>query len=99
MPPIDLDAWLPDPAIRTAHGRSAAAEPDALWAAAHSVTIGDVRTVGRLVRWRIPGTPGERTFFELFAEYPFKLLAEGEHWSLSGLAGRIWTLRRDYPEL
>jgi hypothetical protein len=51
------------------------------------------------VRWRIPGTPRDVTFRELLAAPPFTVLAEGEGWSVSGLAGRIWTLRRDYPEL
>src|SRR5204862_230013 len=27
------------------------------------------------------------------------VLAEGERWSVSGLCGRLWTLRRDYPQL
>ena len=28
-----------------------------------------------------------------------EVLDEGEHWSISGLCGRIWTLQRDYPRL
>ena len=51
------------------------------------------------MRWRIPGTPADRTFRELLAVYPFTVLAEGERWSISGLCGRIWTLQRDYPRL
>jgi len=71
----------------------------ALWQAAQSVTLADTRTLGRLVRWRIPNTPGDVTYHELFQRYPFTLLEEGETWSLSGLCGRIWTLQRDYPRL
>ena len=51
------------------------------------------------MRWRIPGLPAHVTFRELFAAPPFTVLAEGDGWSVSGLAGRIWTLRRDYPRL
>jgi hypothetical protein len=55
--------------------------------------------LGRLVRWRIPGLPDGVTYAELFASPPFTVLDEGDGWSVSGLAGRIWTLRRDYPRL
>ena len=97
--PLDLDAWLPDPAIRTRHRRTAHASPDALWAAASARRLDETGPLGRLVRWRIPGLPPGVTFRAMFAAPPFTVLAEGERWSLSGLAGRIWTLRRDYPVL
>lgn len=99
MPAPDLDAWLPDPAVRTFHRREARASPERLWEAAESVRLRDTRTLGRLVRWRIPGVPEDRTFRRMFCEPPFIVLSEGEHCSISGLAGRIWTLSRDYPEL
>jgi hypothetical protein len=51
------------------------------------------------VRWRIPGLRTDQTFRDMLANYPFCLLDEGEHWSISGLCGRIWTLHRDYPRL
>lgn len=51
------------------------------------------------MRWRIPGLPRGVTYAELFASPPFTVLDEGDGWSVSGLAGRIWTLRRDYPRL
>ena len=35
----------------------------------------------------------------MFAAPPFTVLAEGHGWSVSGLVGGIWTLRRDYPPL
>jgi hypothetical protein len=97
MVPADLDAWLPDPAIRTRHRRDAAAGPDALWDAARRVRLDETGTIGRLVRWRIPGVPASQSFAGLLAADPFTVLAEGEHWSISGLCGRIWTLARDYP--
>lgn len=95
----DLDAWLPAPDIRTRHRRDAAASPDALWAAARAVRLDETRTIGRLVRWRIPGLPSDQTFAGLLAQQPFAVLAEGERWSISGLCGRIWTLARDYPPI
>jgi hypothetical protein len=97
--PFDLDAWLPSPMIRTRHRRTADAPPQALWDAAGALRVDATGPLGRLVRWRIPGLPPEVTFRGLFAAPPFTVLAEGEHWSVSGLVGRIWTLRRDYPRL
>lgn len=100
MPDFDLDTWLPDPAIRTRHRRVAdGATPEALWAAAGALRVDETGPLGRVVRWRIPGLPADVTFRELFASPPFTVLAEGDGWSVSGLAGRIWTLRRDYPQL
>jgi hypothetical protein len=95
----DLDAWLPDFSVRTRHGRRVAAPPERLWEAANRVRMSDTSSLGRLVRWRIPGVRAEQTFGELLAAYPFCVLDEGEHWSISGLCGRIWTLQRDYPRL
>jgi hypothetical protein len=95
----DLDAWLPSPAIRTRHRRSARADPDALWQAAESLRLRDTPALGRAVRWRLPGTPPERSYGELFARRPFIVLDSGAGWSISGLVGRIWTVARDYPTL
>ena len=94
---LDLDAWLPEPAIRTRHRREARAAPEALWDAAGALRVDATGPLGRLVRWRIPGLEEGVTFRGLFAAPPFTVLAEGERWSVSGLVGRIWTLRRDYP--
>jgi hypothetical protein len=95
----ELDAWLPGPAVSTRHRREAAATPAELWAAAESVRLGETRTLGRLVRWRIPGTPADQTYRKMFAQYPFTVLEEGDTYSVSGLAGHIWTFARDYPRL
>lgn len=94
-----LRAWLPDAQVVTHHRRAAPAPPGDLWAAAQSIRLDDTGALGRLVRWRIPGTPGELPYAELFARPPFAVLDEGDDWSISGLCGRIWTLARDYPEL
>jgi hypothetical protein len=99
LPSPALDEWLANPAVRTRHHRRSSADAERLWAAAGSVSLSDARTLSRLVRWRIPGLGTDQTFREMLANYPFCLLAEGEHWSMSGLCGRIWTLQRDYPRL
>lgn len=96
---IDLDSWLPDPQVRGSHRRVARARPDQLWHAAETVRIGDAPRLGRAIRWRIPGTSPDVSFRDLLRSYPFTVLAEGEGWSVSGLCGRLWTLRRDYPRL
>jgi hypothetical protein len=94
-----LDTWLPDPVVRTHHRRTADAATDDLWRAANDVRLKDTRTLGRLVRWRIPGLDGGLTYGELFRAYPFTVVEEGERHLLAGLCGRIWTLARDYPRL
>jgi hypothetical protein len=95
----DLDAWLPDPQVRTRHRRSARADADRLWHAAGTVRLRDGPALGRAVRWRIPGTSADLSFRDLFRQYPFAVIAEGTRWSVSGMCGRIWTLRRDYPRI
>jgi hypothetical protein len=96
---VDLDKWLPDPQVRTCHRRSAHVAAELLWDAAETVQVCDAPTLGRVVRWRIPGTGRDLPFRELFRRYPFAVLAEDERWSVSGLCGRVWTLRRDYPRI
>jgi hypothetical protein len=95
----NLDDWLPDPQVRTRHRRCAQAEAGRLWREAQDLRMDDAGALGRAVRWRIPGTTAEVSFRELFRRYPFTVLAEGENWSVSGLCGRLWTLRRDYPRI
>jgi hypothetical protein len=94
-----LDAWLSEPVVRTRHRRAADAAPDALWRAANDLPLSDTRTLGRLVRWRIPGLPARLTYGELFRAYPFTVVDEGRRHLVAGLCGRIWTLARDYPRL
>jgi hypothetical protein len=102
VPAVDratLDAWLPEFTVRSCHGRRSSASPQRLWTAANEVRMAETHSLGRLVRWRIPGVRTDQTFGQLLASYPFCVLDEGEHWSISGLCGRIWTLQRDYPRL
>jgi hypothetical protein len=96
---LDLDDWLPNPQVRVRRRRSAHADPERLWHAAETIRVCDAPTLGPLVRWRIPGTPRDLLFRDLFRRYPFTVLSEGDGWSASGLAGRLWTLQRDYPNL
>ena len=94
-----LDAWLPEPVVRTHHRRTAPSAPDDLWTTANGLPLSDTRTLGRLVRWRIPDLDPRLTYGDLFRDYPFTVLDEGERHLLAGLCGRIWTLTRDYPRL
>jgi hypothetical protein len=96
----ELDSWLANPTLRVAHRRVSSASPDSLWAAATSLRLDQSPALGRLVQWRIPGTHGDLAFDRMFREPPFLVLAEREQrFLVSGLVGRIWTLRRDYPRL
>jgi hypothetical protein len=95
----DLDQWLARPSLRIAHARVAQADADDLWAAARAVSLLETGLLGRLIRWRIPGTPARLSFEELFSSPPFVVLREEQRALVSGLVGRIWTLRRDYPVL
>jgi hypothetical protein len=96
---MDLDRWLSDEMVRTRYQRESPATEDALWAAAETVRLRDCRVLGRLIRARIPGLPGSLSFDELFRGEPFNLLEEGPAYRLSGLCGRIWTVRRDFAQL
>lgn len=94
-----MERWAGAPAVKSRHTRAARVDAQALWDAAATIRLSDTRTLGRLVRWRIPGTTPDQTFHDLFARYPFTVLEEGDTWQLSGLCGKIWTLQRDYPRL
>ncbi len=94
-----LDRWLPRAAIHTYHRRASTADTDELWQAALGLRLSDTRALGRLVRWRIPGTAAGQSFGQLLRAYPFTILEEDRNLLISGLCGRIWTLARDYPAL
>lgn len=95
----DLDHWVSDDGLRVSHFRESSAPVEALWQAACGLPLSETGLLGRLVRWRIPGLRPALTVEELFREPPFTILAEDGHSMVSGLVGRIWTLRRDYPSL
>ncbi len=94
-PDSPLDAWLPDPHARTRHVRSSPAPPEQLWVAAEGVRVLDTATLRPLIMLRFGGdAPSvDTTFRELFRRPPFVLLDEGERWSASGVAGRLWAGR------
>jgi hypothetical protein len=94
-----LDHWLPHPAVRTHHRRAGHVGADELWSAALTLRLSDTMALGRLIRWRIPGTPAGQSFGDLFRSYPFTVLEEGPRSLVSGLCGRIWSLAPDYPTL
>ena len=95
----DLDQWIASPILRVAHRRESSADPERLWRCAQEVRLRDAGLLGRLVRWRLPGTPSGLQFGELFRAPPFVVLKDDHETLMSGLVGRIWTLRRDYPAL
>ena len=96
----DLDHWIEKPSMRVAYRRRTDVPADRLWQAARGVRLSDARRLGRLIRWRIPDLAADLTFDAMFRAPPFIVLAEEPGRVLvSGLVGRIWTLRRDYPEL
>jgi hypothetical protein len=99
VPPVNLDRWVPEFVLRTHHRREGPAGVDELWAAAAGVRLRDCRVLGRLIRTRIPGLRACLTFGELFRSDPFYVLEEGPTYVLSGLCGRIWTVRRDFAPL
>ena|SRR5215218_9667488 len=90
---IDLDTWLPDPQVRGRYRCSAHATPGELWHAAEGVRVGDAPTLGRAVRWRIPGTTADMPFRELFRSYPRRRCGCGPCGpSSAGLSG--WSAAR-----
>jgi len=95
----ELDRWVARPALHVAARRASSASPQRLWQAALELPLSETRLLGRLIRWRIPGTPATVSFGALFSEPPFVVLQEREGLLVCGLVGRIWTLRRDYPQL
>jgi hypothetical protein len=97
--PMDLDSWLAEPVLRTNHRRESRTNEAELWASAATVRLRDCRILGRLVRARIPGLRANLTFAELFRSDPFNVLDQGRTYAVSGLCGRIWTIRRDFAVL
>jgi hypothetical protein len=95
----DLDRWLPEPTLRVVHERETDAPAERLWDAAQALRLREAGLLGRLIRWRIPGLAGDLAFGELFRGAPFVVLEDTPDALVSGLVGRIWTLRRDYPQL
>ena len=96
---MDLDRWLSGPLIRTRHRREGLAGVQELWVSAGAVRLDECRILGPLIRARIPGLNPCLTFSELFHSDPFNVLEAGPMYTLSGLCGRIWTVRGDFAQL
>lgn len=96
--PTSLDDWLPKHHVRIRYSRRSRATPDALWQAATEVRLRDTRTMRRLIRWRLGRhtPPPDTTYRDFFRTGIFTLLEDGERYSISGTAGRIWAPSGDY---
>jgi hypothetical protein len=88
-----LDDLLPKHTVRTRHRRAARAEPGALWEEAARLRVRDARVLGPMIARRLGRhlPSADVTFRELFRTGIFTLLEEGERYSISGAAGRIWS--------
>jgi hypothetical protein len=95
-PPIEQ--LVPKTHAELHHRRRSIAHPDDLWAAAGSITLKDTPRLNRLIRWRLGrnAPPADTTFEDFFRSGVFTLLEEGERYSVSGVAGRIWSPSGDY---
>jgi hypothetical protein len=93
-----LDTWLPTHHVRLRYARTSSVAPDRLWEAATEVQLKDTGTMRRLVGWRLGrhAPSADTTYRELFRSGIFTLLEEGERFSVSGVAGRIWAPSGDY---
>ena len=93
-----LDDWLPKHQLKLRHARTSRVSPEELWEAANELRLTDTPTMRRLIGRRLghhaPGA--DTTYRELFRSGVFTLLEEGDRFSVSGLAGRIWTPSGDY---
>jgi hypothetical protein len=90
--------WVPKTHAHVRHARRSSAGADDLWQAARGVRLNDTPRLHRLVRWRLGGNapPGGTTFEDFFRSGVFTLLEEGERYTVSGVAGRIWSPSGDY---
>jgi hypothetical protein len=95
-PPIDR--LVPKTHARLRYTRRSIAHPDDLWDAARTIRLKDAPRLNRLIRWRLGrnAPPASTTFEDFFRSGVFTLLEEGERYSVSGVAGRIWSPSGDY---
>jgi hypothetical protein len=93
-----LDDWLPKHHIRLRHARTSSAPPERLWQAALELRLADTPMMRRLIHWRLGkhAPSADTTYRELFRSGIFTLLEEGERFSVSGVAGRIWHPSGEY---
>jgi hypothetical protein len=103
---LPLDDWLPKQHATTHHARSSRATPARLWEAARAVQVRETRSLRPIIAWRLgryaPATE-DAAMRDVLAAHPFHLLVEDGMVSVSGLAGKLWSLgdtfvRFDGPE-
>jgi hypothetical protein len=84
--------------MRSVNRRVSSATPDALWEAAGCTRISDTRMLRPLIGARLGpnAPPADTTFRKLFRTGIFTLLEEGDHYSISGVAGCLWAPRGEY---
>src|SRR6059058_1034812 len=92
---------MPDPHIRVRHARASRVSPADLWDAALELRLTETPTMRRLIRWRLGShaPAADTTYRELFRSGIFMLLEEGDLFSVSGVAGRIWAPSGEYARL
>jgi hypothetical protein len=93
-----IDHWLPKHHVRMRYARTSSVPPERLWAAANELRIDDTANMRRLIGWRLGrhAPAAGTTYRDLFRSGIFTLLEEGERYSVSGVAGRIWAPSGDY---
>jgi hypothetical protein len=81
--------------------RASAASPERLWEEANAFRIRQSRSLGPLIGHRLGrnAPAADATFRELFRTGIFTLLDEGERYSISGCAGKIWNPRGEFARL
>lgn len=74
--------------------------PEELWDAATAIRLRDTPRLCRLVRWRLGShaPPVDTTFQDFFRTGVFMQLEEGDHYSISGTAGKIWSPSGQYEQ-
>jgi hypothetical protein len=87
------DDWLPKRHAHIKAARVSSASPQELWEAAQAIRLADAPRLCRLIRWRLGrhAPPADTTFEDFFRSGIFMQLEEGERFSVSGVAGRIWS--------
>jgi hypothetical protein len=91
---LPLDDWLPEHHASTHHARRSAAAPERLWNAARTVQVRETRTLRPIIHWRLgryAPAPGA-ALYDVLSTHPFARLAEDGMVSVSGLAGKLWSL-------
>jgi hypothetical protein len=65
-----------------------------MWRAAREITVHETRTLRPIIAWRLGryAPAGDTPMRTVLASHPFRLLAEDGMVSVSGMAGKLWSL-------